>query len=307
MKKILIATEKPFARAAIEGIAHVINSSGYEMKLLEKYKDPRELRDAAADADAMIIRSDLVTKEVIDAADKLKIVVRAGAGFDNVDLTAASEKGIVVMNTPGQNANAVAELAVGMMIYVARNFFNGTPGTELQGKRLGLHACGNVGRHIGRIAVGFGMEVYGFDPFIKRSDLDIEKIKCVDSIEELYSICQYVTLNIPANKDTLKSINYRLLEKMPQDATLVNTARKEIIDENDLLRIFGDRPDFKYIADIAPDCSGEIAENFPGRYFFTPKKMGAQTAEANINAGIAAARQIVDFFEKDVRTFQVNV
>ena len=306
MKKILIATEKPFARAAVEGIADVINKSGYEMVLLEKYKSPVELINAVSDVDAMIVRSDLVTKDVIDAAGKLKIVVRAGAGFDNVDLVSATDRGIVVMNTPGQNSNAVAELAVGMMIYVARNFFNGLSGTELRGKRLGLHACGNVARYIARIAVGLGMDVYGYDPFIKRSDLDVEKIKCVDSVEELYSICQYVSLNIPANKDTVKSINYRLLEKMPANATLVNTARKEIIDEDDLLRIFADRPDFKYISDVSPDCSGEIAEKYPGRYFFTPKKMGAQTAEANINAGIAAALQIVDFFEKDVRTFQVN-
>jgi D-3-phosphoglycerate dehydrogenase / 2-oxoglutarate reductase len=307
MRKVLVATDKPFAKPAIEGIAEVLNDAGYELVLLENYKSTAELLNAVAGVDAMIVRSDLVTREVLSAADKLKIVVRAGAGYDNIDLVSASEKGVAVMNTPGQNSNAVAELAIGLMIYTARNQFNGTSGTELSGKRIGLHACGNVGRHIARIAKGFQMEVYGFDPFVEKSAMEHEGIKCVDTAEELFSICRYISLNIPANKDTVKSINYRLLEKMPKPATLVNTARKEIIDEDSLLRMFADRPDFKYITDVAPDCREQIAENYPGRYFFTPKKMGAQTAEANINAGIAAARQIVGFLEKEIRTFQVNL
>jgi D-3-phosphoglycerate dehydrogenase / 2-oxoglutarate reductase len=306
MRKVLIATEKPFAKTAVEGIAEVINKAGYEMVLLENYKNSSELLDAVAGVDAMIIRSDLVTGEVLSAADKLKIIVRAGAGYDNIDLISATQREIVVMNTPGQNSNAVAELALGMMVYIARNQFNGTSGTELRGKRLGVHACGNVGRHVARIAMGFGMDVYGFDPFVSRSAMEYAGMKCVDSAEELFSICQYISLNIPANADTIKSINYRLLQKLPKPANLVNTARKEIIDEESLLRIFAERPDFKYISDIAPDCSEEIAEKYPGRYFFTPRKMGAQTAEANNNAGVAAASQIVGFFEKDDRTFQVN-
>ena len=306
MKKILVATEKPFAKPAVDGIAEVLDQAGYEMALLENYKDAGELVKAAADADAMIVRSDLITKDVISAAVNMKIVVRAGAGYDNIDLAAASDSDVAVMNTPGQNSNAVAELALGMMVYVARNQFNGTPGTELKGKRLGIYACGNVGKHIARIAGGFEMEVYGFDPFVDKSVLEDAGIKSIDSAGELFGVCHYISLNIPANQDTIKSVNYKLLEKMPRPATLLNTARKEIVDEEALLKIFAERPDFKYISDIAPDCSNEIAERFPGRFFFTPKKMGAQTAEANINAGIAAARQIVNFFENDDRTFQVN-
>jgi D-3-phosphoglycerate dehydrogenase / 2-oxoglutarate reductase len=306
MRKVLVATEKPFAKPAVEGIAEVINKAGYEMALLENYKDNSELLDAVAGVDAMIIRSDLVTREVLSVADKLKIIVRAGAGYDNIDLISATQREVVVMNTPGQNSNAVAELALGMMVYMARNQFNGTSGTELRGKRLGVHACGNVGKHVARIAMGFGMDVYGFDPFVSRSAMEYAGMKCVDSAEELFSICQYISLNIPAKADTIRSINHRLLQKMPKSATLINTARKEVIDEDSLLRMFAERPDFKYISDITPDCSEEIAERFPGRYFFTPRKMGAQTAEANNNAGVAAAIQIVNFFEQDDRTFQVN-
>ncbi|MFO7924293.1 MAG: NAD(P)-dependent oxidoreductase [Bacteroidales bacterium] len=306
MKKVLVATEKPFAKPAVEGIAGVLKETGYEMVLLENYKESGELLKAVADADALIVRSDLVTKEVIDAAGKLKIVVRAGAGYDNIDLISATEKDIVVMNTPGQNSNAVAELALGMMVYMARNQFNGTSGTELRGKKLGVHAYGNVGRHVARIAMGFGMDIYGFDPFVEKAALEYAGMKCVESAEKLYGTCRYVSVNIPANEQTIKSINYDLLEKMPLNATLVNTARKEVIDEDSLLKMFAERPDFKYVSDIAPDCSGEIAENYPGRFFFTPKKMGAQTSEANINAGIAAAKQIAGFFEKNDRTFQVN-
>ncbi len=306
MKKILVATEKPFAKSAVEGIAGVLKEAGYELIMLENYKSAGDLIAAAAGADAMIVRSDLVTKDVIDSAPQLKIVVRAGAGYDNVDLAAASEKGVVVMNTPGQNSNAVAELALGMMVYMARNQFNGTPGTELRGKRLGLDACGNVGMHIARIARGFGMEVYGYDPFVEKSSMEDAGIKTVDSVGELFGVCNYMSLNIPANKDTIRTINFELLQRMSKPAVLVNTARKEVIDEDSLLRMFAERPDFKYVADVAPDCSAEIAEKYPGRYFFTPKKMGAQTSEANNNAGVAAAKQIVGFFEKDDRTFQVN-
>jgi D-3-phosphoglycerate dehydrogenase / 2-oxoglutarate reductase len=306
MKKILVATEKPFAKSAVEGIAGVLKEAGYELIMLENYKSAGDLITAAAGADAMIVRSDLVTKDVIDSAPQLKIVVRAGAGYDNIDLAAASEKGVVVMNTPGQNSNAVAELALGMMVYMARNQFNGTSGTELRGKRLGLDACGNVGMHIARIARGFEMEVYGYDPFVEKSSMEDAGIKTVDSVGELFSVCNYMSLNIPANKETIRTINFELLQRMPKPALLVNTARKEVIDEDSLLKMFAERPDFKYVTDVAPDCSAEIAEKYPGRYFFTPKKMGAQTSEANNNAGVAAAKQIVSFFEKDDRTFQVN-
>lgn len=307
MNKILVATEKPFAKKAVDGIAGVFNKAGYEMALLENYTDSNELIKAVADADALIVRSDLVTDKVMEAGSRLKIVVRAGAGYDNVDIDSATGRGVVVMNTPGQNSNAVAELALSMMVYVARNFFNGTSGTELMGKRLGILACGNVGRNVARIARGFGMEVYGYDPFVERKVMEYAGMKCVASEEELYSICQYISLCAPAVEQTIRSVNFRLLEKMPKPATLVNTARKELIDEDSLLKMFIERPDFKYISDVAPDCSSEIAEKFPGRYFFTPKKMGAQTSEANINAGIAAANQIVGFFEKNDTSFQVNL
>lgn len=307
MKKVLVATEKPFAKPAVEGIAGVLKETGYKMVLLENYKESGELLKAVADADALIVRSDLVTKEVIDAAGKLKIVVRAGAGYDNIDLISATEKDIVVMNTPGQNSNAVAELALGMMVYAARNYFSGTSGTELMGKNLGVFACGNVGKDIARIALGFGMEVYGFDPFLERTALEYSGMQCTASAEELFSQCQYVSLNAPLVEQTARSVNLSLLKKMPKPATLVNTARKELIDEDSLLKMFAERPDFKYISDIAPDCSAEIAEKYPGRFFFTPKKMGAQTSEANINAGIAAAKQIVGFFERGEKTYQVNL
>ncbi len=306
MPKVLIATVKPFAPIAVEQIKKIIENAGYQFALLEKYENQDALKQAVADADALIVRSDKITADVMQAAPKLKIVVRAGAGYDNIDLKTATEKGIVVMNTPGQNSNAVAELALGMMVYLARNRFNGKPGTELKGKSLGVHAYGHVGRRVAEIAKGFGMELFAFDPFIPKEEIEKDGVTVVDSAEELYTRSQYVSLHIPANEHTIKSINYALLSKMPQNATLVNTARKEIIDEDDLLKMFEERPDFKYISDIAPDCKDVIAEKYPDRYFFTPKKMGAQTAEANINAGLAAARQIVNFFEKGDRTFQVN-
>lgn len=306
MTKVLVATEKPFASTAVEGIRKVVEGTGYELALLEKYGSHQDLLDAVADADALIIRSDKVDDDVIAAGKNLKIVVRAGAGYDNVDLAAASAKGVVVMNTPGQNSNAVAELALGMMVFMARNQFNGSSGKELKGKTLGIHAYGNVGRLVAGIAKGFGMDCYAYDPFISKADIEKDGVTAVDSVEALYSKCQYISLHIPANEKTRKAINSELLMLMPKGATLVNTARKEVIDEDTLMKVFEERPDFLYISDIAPDNGANIAEKYPGRFFFTPKKMGAQTAEANINAGIAAAEQIVAFLEKGDTTFQVN-
>lgn len=306
MKKVLVATEKPFAKIAVDGIRQIIEKAGYELRLLEKYTDQADFVKAVEDVDAVIIRSDIVDKRIIEAAKNLKIVVRAGAGYDNIDLAAATEHKIVAMNTPGQNSNAVAELALGMMVYMARNAFNGTSGTELYGKCLGIHAYGNVGKNVARIAKGFGMIVYAFDPFVKAEDMQNDGVTPVSSIEELYTKCQFVSLHIPATPQTKKSINFDLLSKMPKGAVLINTARKEIIDEEGLLKIFEERPDFKYLSDIEPDSKSTFAEKFAGRYFFTPKKMGAQTSEANINAGLAAATQIVNFLDKGITTFQVN-
>ncbi len=305
--KVLVATQKPFASEAVDKIKEIVTSAGYEFALLEKYSEQSELIKAVKDVNALIVRSDKVTKEVIDAAENLKIVVRAGAGYDNIDLASASEKGIVVMNTPGQNSNAVAELALGLMVYTARGFFNGKPGTELKGKTLGIHAYGHVGSLVGKIAKnGFGMNVSAFDPFIPAEKIEADGVKVYNSVEELYANNRYISLHIPANEQTKKSINYDLLSKMPKGATLVNTARKEVIDEDGLVKIMEERDDFKYVSDIAPDISELLKEKFPGRVYFTPKKMGAQTAEANINAGIAAANQIVNYFEKGDVTFQVN-
>lgn len=306
MKKVLVATVKPFAPAAVEGIKKIVEDAGYTFALLEKYAGQEDLKNAVKDTDALIIRSDIVDREILEAGDHLKIVVRAGAGYDNVELGAASEKGIVVMNTPGQNANAVAELALGMMVYYARNLFNGKPGTELRGKTLGLHAYGNVGRNVARIAKGFGMKVYAFDPYVSKNEMEKEGVSVVDSVETLYETCQYVSLHIPANDKTRKSINKQLLSRMPANAVLVNTARKEVVCEDTLLEIFATRDDIGYVSDIAPDCRAELEETYPGRVYFTPKKMGAQTAEANINAGLAAANQIKSFFENGDTTFQVN-
>ncbi|MCP5062720.1 MAG: 3-phosphoglycerate dehydrogenase [Ignavibacteriae bacterium] len=304
--KVLIATEKPFAPAAVNQIKAVIEKANYELELLEKYDDKSQLLEKVADADALIIRSDKITKEVIDASNNLKIVVRAGAGFDNVDLEAATSKDVVVMNTPGQNSNAVAELALGMMINMARNKFNGTAGTELKGKTLGIHAYGNVGRLVSNIAKGFGMQVAAFDPFISKENIETDGVKVYDTAEELYANSQYISLHIPANDKTKNSINYNLLNTMPKGATLINTARKEVVDENDLVKLLQERSDFNYASDIAPTNAEELNENFPTQCFFTPKKMGAQTAEANINAGVAAANQIVNFIKNGDTTCQVN-
>ena len=306
MKTILVATEKPFAKTAVEGIKKIVEEAGFKMALLENYTQKAELLEAASGADAIIIRSDIIDDVVFEAAKKLKIVVRAGAGYDNIDLVSAKSKGVVAMNTPGQNSNAVAELAVGMMVYAARNNFNGSSGTELRGKKLGLHAFGYVGKAVAAIAHGFGMEIYAFDPFVDRKKVEAEGIHYLDNVEELYKTCQYVSLHMPANAQTKKSINFNLLFRMPKGATLINTARKEVIDEEGLLQMFAERADFKYVSDVEPDSKGLIAEKFSGRFYFTPKKIGAQTAEANNNAGIAAARQIVSFFTKNDTTFQVN-
>jgi len=306
MKKILIATEKPFAKEAVESIEQIGKKSGYEVVKLEKYSSKEQLLEAVANVDAMIIRSDIADKDVINAAKNLKIVVRAGAGYDNIDLTAATEKNIVAMNTPGQNSNAVAELAFAMMLYSARGGFDGKTGTELKGKTIGIHAYGNVGKLVGLIAKGCGMKVFAFDPFVKDSDIEADGVKPVHSVEDLYKNCQYISLHIPANDKTKKSINKSLMGLMPKNAVLVNTARKEVIDEDSLIAIMCERPDFKYLSDIAPECAHIFEEKFPGRYVFTPKKMGAQTEEANINAGIAAINQIIAFFEKGDVRFKVN-
>ena len=306
MTKVLIATDKPFAPVAVKGIREIVEAQGYELALLEKYTSPEELIAAVADVDAMIIRSDKATKEVIDAAKKLKVIVRAGAGYDNIDLQACTDHGVVAMNTPGQNSNAVAELVFGMAVYLARNFYNGKSGHELKGKKIGVHAYGNVGQNVGRIAKGFGMEVYAYDAFCPKEVIEKDGVKALDSAEELYKTCQVVSLHIPATAETKNSINYALLKEMPKGAMLVNTARKEVINEAELIKLMEDRADFKYMTDIMPAANVEFAEKFAGRYFSTPKKMGAQTAEANINAGIAAAQQIVGFLKDGCEKFRVN-
>ena len=305
--KVLIATEKPFAKTAVEGIESILKEAGYEVVRLEKYADKSELLAAVADVDALIIRSDKVTAEVIEAAKQLKIVVRAGAGFDNVDLAAATAHNVVVMNTPGQNSNAVAELALGMMVYMARNQFNPGTGSELQGKTLAIHAYGNVGRLVGLKGKALGMNVIAYDPFITdEAVFERDGVKKMNSIAELYAAADYLSLHIPATAETKGSIGYDLAMSMPKGATIVNTARKEVINEEGLMKAMEEREDLKYITDIAPDAKEVYAEKFGKRYFGTPKKQGAETAEANVNAGLAAARQIVDFFVNGNRRFQVN-
>ena len=304
--KVLVATDKPFAKVAVDGIREVIEGAGFELALLEKYGDKANLLAAVADADAIIIRSDVIDAEVLDAAKQLKIVVRAGAGYDNVDLAAATEHGVCVMNTPGQNSNAVAELALGMMVYAMRNLYNGTSGGELKGKKLGIHAYGNVGRNVARIAKGFGMDIYAYDAYCPAEVMTADGVTPVASAKELYDLCQIVSLHIPATAETKESINHALLKDMPKGALLVNTARKEVINEAELIQLMEERPDFKYVTDIMPAADTKFAELFAGRYFSTPKKMGAQTAEANINAGIAAAHQIVGFIKEGCERFRVN-
>ena len=305
--KVLIATEKPFAKTAVEGIEAILKEANYEVVRLEKYTDKAELLAAVADVDALIIRSDKVTAEVIEAAKQLKIVVRAGAGFDNVDLAAATAHNVVVMNTPGQNSNAVAELALGMMVYMARNQFNPGTGSELQGKTLAIHAYGNVGRLVGLKGKALGMNVIAYDPFITdEAVFERDGVKKMNSIAELYAAADYLSLHIPATAETKGSIGYDLAMSMPKGATIVNTARKEVINEEGLMKAMEEREDLKYVTDIAPDAKEAYAEKFGKRYFGTPKKQGAETAEANVNAGLAAARQIVDFFVNGNVRFQVN-
>ena len=303
--KVLVATEKPFAAAAVDGIKKEIEGAGHELVLLEKYADTEAFKTAVADADALIVRSDKVTSDILDAAQKLKIVVRAGAGYDSIDTAYAKQKGVVVENTPGQNSNAVAELVFGLLVYAVRNFYNGKAGTELKGKRLGILAFGNVGRNVARIAKGFGMDIYAFDAFCPKEAIEEAGGHAAASQEELFEKCDIVSLHIPATPETKQSINYALVSKLGKGGILINTARKEVINEPELLRLLAERTDIKYITDIKPDADSEFAK-FEGRYFSTPKKMGAQTAEANTNAGIAAARQINAFFESGCTKFQVN-
>ena len=304
--KVLVATEKPFARVAVDGIREVVEQAGYELALLEKYSSKGHLLEAVADVDALIIRSDNVDAEVLAAAKNLKIVVRAGAGYDNIDLASATAHKVVAMNTPGQNSNAVAELALGLMVMAVRNMYNGTSGTELKGKKLGIHAYGNVGRNVARIAKGFGMEIYAYDAYCPDEVMVNDGVTPLHSAEELYTTCDVISLHIPATAETKGSINYALLSKMPKGGLLVNTARKEVINEAELIQFMQERQDFRYVTDIMPAADQKMTELFASRYFATPKKMGAQTAEANINAGIAAAKQIVDFFQNGNTRFQVN-
>ena len=303
--KILVATEKPFAAAAVNGIKNEAQAAGHEVVLLEKYTDKQQLLDAVADVDAMIVRSDKVTPEVLDAAKNLKIVVRAGAGYDSIDTAYAKEKGVVVENTPGQNSNAVAELVFGLLVFTVRNFFNGKSGSELKGKKLGILAFGNVGRNVARIAKGFGMDVYAFDEFVPKEKIEEQGVHGVNSRDELFEVCDVVSLHIPATAETRESINYQVVNLMKKGGIVVNTARKEVINEAELIKLLAERDDLKYITDIKPDADEEFRK-FEGRYFATPKKMGAQTAESNINAGIAAAKQIISYFATGDEKFRVN-
>ncbi|MBR3540409.1 MAG: 3-phosphoglycerate dehydrogenase [Bacteroidales bacterium] len=304
--KILIATEKPFAAAAVKAMEEIITGAGIEVVKLEKYNEKQQLLNAVADVEGMIIRSDKVDAEVLEAAKNLRVVVRAGAGYDNIDLAAATAHNVVAMNTPGQNANAVAELVFGMLLFQCRNQFSGAVGTELKGKTLGLHAFGNVARNVARVAKGFGMDVYAYDPFLTREQIEAGGVKAVDSLAELYSTCQYVSLHCPATKETIGSINYDLLKDMPKNACLINTARKEVVDEAGLMKLMDERPDFRYIADVKPGAADEFVAKYGTRVFFTPKKSGAQTAEANSNAGIAAAKQACGYLKEGIDRFRVN-
>mgnify|MGYP000914216466 FL=1 len=303
--KILIATEKPFAPAAVKNITSELEGAGHEVLLLEKYTDKAQLLEAVKDVDAMIVRSDKITPDVLDAANQLKIIVRAGAGYDSIDTKYAKEKNVVVENTPGQNSNAVAELVFGMLVYAIRNFYNGKSGTELKGKKLGILAFGNVGRNVARIAKGFDMDVYAYDAFCPADAIEAAGVHAAKSQEDLFKTCDVLSLHIPATPQTVKSIDYRLVNLLPKKGILINTARKEVINEEELLKLMSEREDLKFITDIKPDADEEF-KKFEGRYFSTPKKMGAQTAEANTNAGIAAARQINAFFATGDTKFQVN-
>ncbi|MDA3883651.1 MAG: NAD(P)-dependent oxidoreductase [Bacteroidales bacterium] len=306
MTHVLIATTKPFATEAKNNMISIIEQAGFTPHLLESYTSQDDLKKEIANVDAVIIRSDIIDKEIIDAAQNLKIIVRAGAGYDNVDIDAAREKNIVVMNTPGQNANAVAELVFGLLVFFIRGQFTGLAGSELKGKNIGIQAFGNIGKIVAKIAQGFGMKVYAFDPYVSHEKIENEGVVSLETVEELYETCQYVSLHIPATPKTKESINYALLSRMPKNAVLINTARKEVIHEDGVLRLMKERTDFSYISDIAPSQKDAFEADYAGRFFFTPKKLGAQTAEANTNAGIAAANQIIDYITNENTTFQVN-
>ena len=303
--KVLVATEKPFAANAVKAIKEEIEKAGHELVLLEKYTEKAQLLDAVKHVEAMIVRSDKITPDVMDAAPKLKIIVRAGAGYDSIDTAYAKEKGIIVENTPGQNANAVAELVLGLLVYAVRAFFNGKSGSELIGKKLGLLAFGNVGRNVARIAKGFGMDVYAYDTFCPANVIEEAGVHAVPNQEALFDQCDIVSLHIPATPETKQSINYALVNRLPKGGILVNTARKEVINEAELLKLMAEREDLKFVTDIKPDADADFAK-LEGRYFSTPKKMGAQTAEANFNAGLAAAKQINAYFADGCTKFQVN-
>ena len=303
--KVLVATEKPFAANAVKAIKEEIEKAGHELVLLEKYTEKAQLLDAVKDVEAMIVRSDKITPDVMDAAPKLKIIVRAGAGYDSIDTAYAKETGIIVENTPGQNANAVAELVLGLLVYAVRAFFNGKSGSELIGKKLGLLAFGNVGRNVARIAKGFGMDVYAYDAFCPANVIEEAGVHAVANQEALFDQCDIVSLHIPATPETKQSINYALVNRLPKGGILVNTARKEVINEAELLKLMAEREDLKFVTDIKPDADADFAK-LEGRYFSTPKKMGAQTAEANFNAGLAAAKQINAYFADGCTKFQVN-
>lgn len=306
MKRVLIATEKPFTPVAMAEIFAILEKAGYEVFRLEKYTSKSELLDAVKDVHGLIVRSDIVDRQLIEAGKELKVVVRAGSGFDNLDLVACTENGICAMNTPGQNSNAVAELAIGMMIFMSRGNFKGGSGTELKGKTIGVYGCGNIGRRVAKISQGLGMRVVALDPCITKVSMEPYDVKVVQSVDELFSASDFLSLHIPANEKTKKSVNFELMNKMQKGATIINTARKEVIDEDGLRKMLEERPDFKYISDIAPSIHDELAAKFEYRYYSTPKKQGAETSEANVNAGVAAAEQIVAFFENGDQTYRVN-
>jgi D-3-phosphoglycerate dehydrogenase len=306
MKKILLATEKSFAKVAVDTIKKIFSDANYELIILENYKFKEDFLKAVKDVDGLIVRSDIVDKDVLENAKNLKIVIRAGAGYDNIDLNEATKRNVVVMNTPGQNSNAVAELVFGLLITLIRKKYTGKSGIELRGKTLGIHAYGNVGKYVNLIAKGFGLQTYAFDPFVEDSKMIEDGINPIHEVEDLYKTCQIVSLHLPKTKETVKSINYNLFKLMPENAVLINTARSEIINEDDLLKIMEERKDFYYGSDVEPEKKAIFIEKFSDRVLFTEKKMGAQTEEANINAGIAAAKQMVDFFEKGITKFKVN-
>ena len=306
MAKILVATEKPFANEAVNGIRSIVENAGFELMLLEKYKDKKDLLDAVTDADALIVRSDIVDEDVLNAAKRMKIVVRAGAGYDNIDLEACKSHNVIAENTPGQNSNAVAELVFGMAVMAARNMYSGTSGFELKGKKLGIQAFGQVGRNVARIAKGFDMKVEALDPYCPDKVMEDAGVMPVHSLENLYQSNDFVSIHIPATPETIGSIGYDLISSMPKNGVLINTARKEVVDETALEEALANRPDLKYVADVRPNNAAQLESRFPGQVFFTPKKMGAQTSEANINAGLAAATQVVEFLRDGVVRFKVG-